>query len=286
MKKKENILRTVIWGTLALISGCLGIIGLLEYQKSYGNYKEDLVSIATTFNNTEIIKNYEEINTKIFAEVKRNKIVVTYEGASHNKYIYTLKDTSLETTYEKSDAIANVIAMVILDTINVIRNNDLHGETYSIYSSGDIKNYTLDNGASYKIDNDIIELKVNINVPIKEKKLNNTYIETTDFSQEEINNFNLIKTKSTITLIRDESTISFEDTNGITNDLNTSIQNTLLVLFEKNVYDEYINNVNLMNNNYTGNLINIEINPTMNEKEQEYFTNGSFVRITIKNQKN
>ena len=65
----KNIIRSIFWGTIALISLILGIMGLIYNNRILNIYKSDLQNITTLFNNATVIRNYEEVNTKITASV-------------------------------------------------------------------------------------------------------------------------------------------------------------------------------------------------------------------------
>jgi len=83
--KKANIIRSIFWGLLALISLILGILGLLEYNKIFNNKKQDLESIIKIFNSSKMVEEYQNVDSTIKAYLDGKNIVANSVTAGKMK---------------------------------------------------------------------------------------------------------------------------------------------------------------------------------------------------------
>ncbi len=176
--RKANIIRSIFWGLIAIISLSLGIIGIIYNNNIFDKQKDDLNRIIEIFNNNNTIVNYESIGTYIIASLDGKNIKIKYDGAEKKEYTYKLKNGYLETNLNPNDNIENVILMILADSIAVNKGN-LEGDTYSLFNNNSLLNYNLKNGIEYTQKNNKYKVKLNINSPILSK--NNKDIEINQF---------------------------------------------------------------------------------------------------------
>ncbi len=157
----KNIIRSIFWGTIALISLILGIMGLIYNNRILNIYKSDLQNITTLFNNATVIRNYEEVNTKITASVKGKKIIVKTDGILEDEYIYKLKRGYLEITVSSNDSLSRIITMVLADSVAITKGQE-EGDTYPLFNNGDTLNYKLEDGISYTLDKENYIIRINL----------------------------------------------------------------------------------------------------------------------------
>lgn len=160
--KKANIIRSIFWGTIALIALVLGILGLLEYNKIFKNSKQDLENIIKIFNNSQIIKEYQNVDTEITASLKGKNIKIEYIGLETKTYNFKLKNGYLEVKINKNDTVGNVILMVITDSI-AISKGQIEGNTYPLFKNNLIYNYKLTDGIEVNTSRSEYKVKISLN---------------------------------------------------------------------------------------------------------------------------
>ena len=106
--KKSYIFRIIFWGTICFMFLLSAIAGLLQSNKIFNERKNELESIISLFNKSEVIANYKEVNANITAELDGKNIKITYSGLDTTKYIFKLKNGYLETKLNKNDIIGKI----------------------------------------------------------------------------------------------------------------------------------------------------------------------------------
>ena len=159
--RKSNILRCVFWGFITIVLLSAGIFGVVYKNDIFNSRKDELNSIITIFKNTNVIKNYESMNTKIDAQIKGKDIVITFNGSIQEEYLYKLKNGYLETRLEKNDSIGNMLLMILTDSIAINKGQN-EGEIYSMFTNNLIYDYKLDDGIEYKLKDNYYIVKINL----------------------------------------------------------------------------------------------------------------------------
>ena len=159
--KKANIIRAIFWGTIGFLCLSCGIIGLVENYKIFKEREPEISNIITTFNNAELIKNYEKVNTKINAEIINKKIIINYDGVEKKEYIFKIKNGYLETSYNINDSIGKIITMLVTDSIAITKGQS-EGNTYNLFNSNSLYSYTLPDGIEYTNKGDKYKVKINL----------------------------------------------------------------------------------------------------------------------------
>lgn len=159
--KKANIIRSIFWGLIMLITLSLGITGVIHNIKSFNDSESDLKRIVEIFNNNQTIKDYENVDTKIKASLKGKNIIIEAEMATTKTYKFNFKRDYLETNIETNDALGNVIVMVLADSISVNKGG-FEGDTYNAFTTKNVYEYNLDEGIEYKTLNDREQIKISL----------------------------------------------------------------------------------------------------------------------------
>lgn len=159
--KKANIIRSIFWGIIMLITLSLGIVGVVYNIKSFNDSESDLKRIIEIFNDNQTIKDYEKVDTKINASLKGKNIIVEVKMATTKTYKFNFKRDYLETNIETDDSLGNVIVMVLADSISVNKGG-FEGDTYNSFTTKEIYEYTLDEGIEYKTLNDREQIKISL----------------------------------------------------------------------------------------------------------------------------
>ena len=157
----KNIIRSIFWGSIALILLILGVMGCIYNNRILNTYNNSLEAITEIFNNSKTIRNYETVNTIIKAEVKGKKIIVTADGVLKNEYVYKLKRGYLETTLENNDSLSKIILMVLADSIAVNKGQEREA-IYPLFNNDTLLSYKLKDGIEYKKDNENYIVKLSL----------------------------------------------------------------------------------------------------------------------------
>ena len=267
MKEKDsNKDRLVFWATICFICIIFVFVGITKNNQGYGEIgkaKQKLIPIAEAFNNTSIIKQYGGYN----ADVKNNKIIVTYEPTNLKLVYKYKKENDIEkivNTYSSiQSSYGQIITQGMLDAIY-----HLKGGTDSIFDSYKYQvflNTTIENGAKITQDNNTkVEININTNVVNNLSYLNLdssliNFITINDLSDLQKSSSKYTKVKNTITIHIINKDDNYEiyalDTNeNNANNFYNSLLNVIKVLNEETYNDllssEYKFDTNTKNSNY------------------------------------
>ncbi len=166
---KENKKRIIFWGIICLISFSFGITGIISYNKGYGTKgkaKLILSPIAESFNKTDAVIKYRDLNAK----VSGTKIIITYDGENGTeKYEYELKDEQnyqyLYGTY--STDTGQFVAKEMVDA--VFRKDGIRQSIYDYYDFNEFKRSEVTDGVKLTDDSISINVSNNILVGLKNK---------------------------------------------------------------------------------------------------------------------
>ena len=143
----KNIWRIIFWGIILIISLSAGVLGVIYSNQNFNKRKNDLVNIVETFNSNQLINDYKKIDVNLTAKLSDKNIIVSYTGNVNKDYIFKFKKNYLETTISKNDNIADIVVMLITDSISTI-----HGETQNSINdlfNSNIYNFKFSDGISY-----------------------------------------------------------------------------------------------------------------------------------------
>ena len=161
----KNIWRIVFWGIICMLCLSAGIFGIIYNNQNFNKRKDDLLNIVKTFNSNQLINEYKKININLNSNLQDKNLVVTYTGNISNEYTFKLKNNYLETTINKSDNIANIVVMLIADSISTI-----HGEKQNSINDlfdNNIYNYKFEDGISFIDKSNKYLVKINLDNYIK-----------------------------------------------------------------------------------------------------------------------
>ena len=272
---KKNIWRILFWGLILLICLTLGTVGYLENRRINNEAEVLLNKIKTILNDSYIINKYEESNIKIDINVKGNKLTITFSGSTEKDYVYNLKDNVLSTQYNKNDTTGREMLIAVTDSIAVL-NGESSNQVYSIFQNNSIDNYTFDEGIkiTYNMSTTDVILNTNVAVTPHVTETQISYFLYEDFSEEEKENYNLIKTKGNLIFIRENETeFALAEINALSNDAKESLKN-IIIYFYGTEYSNKLSNVDFDNKtDYEDELIEIMFNPEENEYESNNIPN-------------
>lgn len=272
---KKNIWRILFWGLIFLICITLGTVGYLENRRINDEAEVLLNKIKTILNDSYIINKYEESNIKIDINVKGNKLTITFSGSTEKDYVYNLKDNVLSTQYNKNDTTGREMLIAVTDSIAVL-NGESSNQVYSIFQNNSIDNYTFDEGIkiTYNMSTTDVILNTNVAVTPHVTETQISYFLYEDFSEEEKENYNLIKTKGNLIFIRENETeFALAEINALSNDAKESLKN-IIIYFYGTEYSNKLSNVDFDNKtDYEDELIEIMFNPEENEYESNNIPN-------------
>lgn len=272
---KKNIWRILFWGLILLICLTLGTVGYLENRRINNEAEVLLNKIKTILNDSYIINKYEESNIKIDINVKGNKLTITFSGSTEKDYVYNLKDNVLSTQYNKNDTTGREMLIAVTDSIAVL-NGESSNQVYSIFQNNSIDNYTFDEGIkiTYNMSTTDVILNTNVAVTPHVTETQISYFLYEDFSEEEKENYNLIKTKGNLIFIRENETeFALAEINALSNDAKESLKN-IIIYFYGTEYSNKLSNVDFDNKtDYEDELIKIMFNPEENEYESNNIPN-------------
>ena len=281
---KKNIWRILFWGLILLICLTLGTVGYLENRRINNEAEVLLNKIKTILNDSYIINKYEESNIKIDINVKGNKLTITFSGSTEKDYVYNLKDDVLSTQYNKNDTTGREMLIAVTDSIAVL-NGESSNQVYSIFQNNSIDNYTFDEGIkiTYNMSTTDVILNTNVAVTPHVTETQISYFLYEDFSEEEKENYNLIKTKGNLIFIRENETeFALAEINALSNDAKESLKN-IIIYFYGTEYSNKLSNVDFDNKtDYEDELIEIMFNPEKNEYEVNNIPNNyEFIRVKL-----
>lgn len=272
---KKNIWRILFWGLILLICLTLGTVGYLENRRINNEAEVLLNKIKTILNDSYIINKYEESNIKIDINVKGNKLTITFSGSTEKDYVYNLKDNVLSTQYNKNDTTGREMLIAVTDSIAVL-NGESSNQVYSIFQNNSIDNYTFDEGIkiTYNMSTTDVILNTNVAVTPHVTETQISYFLYEDFSEEEKENYNLIKTKGNLIFIRENETeFALAEINALSNDAKESLKN-IIIYFYGTEYSNKLENVDFeTKTDYEDELIKIMFNPEENEYESNNIPN-------------
>ena len=272
---KKYIWRILFWGLILLICLTLGTVGYLENRRINNEAEVLLNKIKTILNDSYIINKYEESNIKIDINVKGNKLTITFSGSTEKDYVYNLKDDVLSTQYNKNDTTGREMLIAVTDSIAVL-NGESSNQVYSIFQNNSIDNYTFDEGIkiTYNMSTTDVILNTNVAVTPHVTETQISYFLYEDFSEEEKENYNLIKTKGNLIFIRENETeFALAEINALSNDAKESLKN-IIIYFYGTEYSNKLSNVDFDNKtDYEDELIKIMFNPEENEYESNNIPN-------------
>lgn len=185
--KKANLLRTIFWGFISLICLTCAISGLIYNNMLFKDRETDLKNIVEVFNNTKVIKNYENVNTSIIARLDGKNIKILYEGVETKEYKYKLKNGYLQTELDDNDAIGKIILMVLADSIAINKGQN-EGEIYTLFNNDTVLAYKLSEGIEYKEKDNSSIIKLNLDKHILRKEVDEIIDDTQDINDEDNNN--------------------------------------------------------------------------------------------------
>lgn len=163
----KNIWRIIFWGIILIISLCAGVLGVIYNNQNFNKRKNDLVNIVETFNSNQLINNYKKIDVNLNAKLSDKNIIVSYTGNVNKDYIFKFKKNYLETTISKNDSIADIVVMLITDSVSTI-----HGEAQNSINDlfdSNIYNFKFSDGISYTDKTDKFIVKINLDNYIKNR---------------------------------------------------------------------------------------------------------------------
>jgi hypothetical protein len=169
--KKENIIRTCFWGLITFITLALGITGLIHNNITFSEKEHELKNIVRIFNTSNIIMNYENVNSSIIASIKGKKIKIKYDGLETKEYVYKYKTGRLETELDKTDSIGKIILMVLTDSIAVSKGQ-IEGDTYNLFTENKTLKFKFEEGISYEDKKTKYKIKINLDKYIKNDDIN------------------------------------------------------------------------------------------------------------------
>ena len=284
---KKNIWRILFWGIILLLCMTLGIVGFLENRRINEAAEIVLNDLNNIVKNSYILDKYDLPNVEITSNVKGNELIITYSGSRENNYTYTLKDNILTTSYDASDNIGRDILIAVTDSIAVL-NGEESGNVYELFQTSTINNYKINEGIEISTNASLVEVTLNINIAVipysEEPEI--SYFLYEDFSEDDKTNYNLIKSKNNLILIRQsEFEFSLAENNQLTSDLEESLKN-IIIYFYGTDYSNRLSNVDFTNKtNYSDEKIEVTFNPEKNTIEQTNIDeNYEFVRIKIINE--
>ena len=199
----KNIYRIMFWGLVCTLSLAAGIVGVITNNQLFSQRKNELNSIISYYNESDLLKEYRLANVMVSASLDNKDIVVTYEGIESKKYRYVLYNGYLKTTYNKNDSFAKVSLMLITDAISQYYGNPAKN-VYSEFNNDEIYNYTFDKGINFELNKNKYIVKINLNKPL-------------DL---------IVKTNEEIEETNDNITNYAETTSEVTNNENTEIDIT------------------------------------------------------------
>ena len=272
---KKNIWRILFWGLILIICLTLGTVGYLENRRINDEAEVLLNKIKTILNDSYIINKYEESNIEININVKGNKLTITFSGSTEKDYVYSLKNNVLNTQYSKNDMTGREMLIAVTDSIAVL-NGESSNQVYSIFQNNSIDNYTFDEGIkiTYNMSTTDVILNTNVAVTPHVTETQISYFLYEDFSEEEKENYNLIKTKGNLIFIRENETeFALAEINALSNDAKESLKN-IIIYFYGTEYSNKLSNVDFDNKtDYEDELIKIMFNPEENEYESNNIPN-------------
>ncbi len=164
----KNIWRIVFWGIICIMCVCAGVFGVIYSNQNFNNRKSDLVNIVEIFNANPLINDYKRINVNLTAKLNGKNIVISYTGNVSEEYTFKFRKNYLETTISKSDNIADIVVMLIADSVSTI-----HGEEQNSINNlfdSRIFSYKFEDGISYTDKTDKYLVKINLDNYIKNNR--------------------------------------------------------------------------------------------------------------------
>ncbi len=163
----KNIWRIVFWGIVCIMCVCAGVFGVIYSNQNFNSKKSDLENIVETFNNNPLINDYKRVNVNLSASLSGKSIVISYTGNISEDYIFKFRKNYLETTISKSDNIAEIVVMLMADSVSTI-----HGEAQNSINDlfdSRIYSYKFEDGISYTDKTDKYLVKINLDNYIKNR---------------------------------------------------------------------------------------------------------------------
>ena len=269
---KKNIWRILFWGLILILCITLGTVGYLENRRKNDEAGIVLNRIKNILDNSYIINRYKEANTEININVNKNKLFISFSSVTEDEYVYVLENNILSTKYNKNDSAGRDILMAVTDSIAVL-NGEASDQVYSIFQNNKIDNFTIDEGIEITYNLNSVEVLLNTNVAVTPRVSVNqvSYFLYEDFSEEEKENYDLIKTKGNIIFIREnENEFAIAEIGSISNDAKESLKN-IIIYFYGTEYSNRLDNVDFTNKtDYKDELIEILFNPDENEIESDH----------------
>lgn len=202
----KNIYRIMFWGFVLVICLAAGIVGVITNNQLFKQRKNELESIINYYNNSKVLKDYRLRNVMVSATINKKDIIVTYEGVNKSTYKYVLYDGYLKTEYGQNDDFGKVSLMLMADAISMYYGN-AETDTYQIFNSNQLYDYTFDDGISVKLNKGKYIAKLNLN---KALNTNNSITNESD---------------STLENNSEEITNDIQEEIEVNNDLNEVIEN-------------------------------------------------------------
>lgn len=162
--KKNYLFRIIFWSIIFIILLFCGIVGIINSNKNFNNNKDKINKIITIFNNHSTIKEFSNISTNIEASLNNKKIIINYNDI--NSYKFTINNNYLETTINKNDSNAKIALMLLADSIAVYYGRE-EKTTFTYFTSDKVLSLELNDGISYKENNNKYIVKLNLNKYIK-----------------------------------------------------------------------------------------------------------------------
>ena len=147
----------------------LGTIGVIKSNELFSSKKNELKFLVDKFNENSLLKTYRLSDIYVSAKLKGKDIIISYEGATKNKYKFELYSGYIETTYSKNDAFASVMVKLLADTISQYYNNVPQAIYKAFENSSELLSYELEDGIKYIDNGTSYTVRLNLNKPIAAK---------------------------------------------------------------------------------------------------------------------
>lgn len=281
------------------IVGCILIVtfifGIMSTNLCYAA-EITLDQIASKFNESKTVKQYEEAGAKLEASSTDNKLIInlTAQGTTSSME-YTLNGNILSGTMEGENAFKGaLISVVVVDTIGQLHGYE-EGELLATVNSKEIEKYTLEKeGLEIShVGNESFTIKIDLTKKIPMIDFSNTYIEVADlqeFKQFIVGNGSAQISKGNVTFHKrgfdDEATVVMAEKDKLTENAYKSILSVLEVMFDsqktKYYFKENYPSNTFENKEFGG--FKIEVNPEKSDSEKFMLGEDDkykFVRISI-----
>ena len=164
----KHLYRIIFYSIVLIICLVMGVLGLTEKNRQYNSRKDELISIASLFNNSNYIKSYKENGVTINAKLTNYGISISYNGVNNYHYKFVLTNNYLYTTFDEGDPVANMFVMLIADSISQYYGES-EGTIYNMFTSKEYLNLSLNDGIELETKNNKSFVKVNLDNPTKNK---------------------------------------------------------------------------------------------------------------------